>query len=74
MNKKSFAYLFLLPLVIFLYAVLQNYRVADLVERADYEQHILTKADELLKENSLTSKKIEYQKEDAEKPSLILAG
>ncbi|ELY6346226.1 M48 family metalloprotease [Cronobacter muytjensii] len=73
MTKKSFAYLFLLPLAIFLYAVLQHYRVATLLDRAEYEQNILVKAEKIVNNNFTGSLEIEYQREGADKAERMYA-
>ncbi|EOW6720602.1 M48 family metallopeptidase [Cronobacter dublinensis] len=46
MNKKSVTYLFLIPLILFFYAVWQNWRVSTVVDRADYESHIVATANQ----------------------------
>lgn len=74
MTKKSFAYLFLLPLAILLFAVLQYHRVATLLDRAEYEQEILVKAEKLVNHNFTGPTEIEYQREGADKAELIDAG
>ncbi|XSF42680.1 M48 family metallopeptidase [Cronobacter dublinensis] len=46
MSRKCLVYLFLIPLILFFYAVWQNWRVSTVVDRADYESHIVATANQ----------------------------